>query len=327
MKVISAMLRVLLSSCLGLTVFCAQAQTANQFPSKPIKIVVPFAAGGSTDALARLLGQKLTSAWGQTVIVENKPGAGATLGADYVAKAAADGYTLLMGAAHHTIAQNVYKTLPYHFGRDLAPVSIMALIPNVVVVNDKVPAKNIQELIALAKKEPGKLNYGSAGAGTAHHLIGAMFNLQAGVDIVHIPYKGSSPAVADLVSGQVQIMFDTVSSALPQIKAGKTRALAVTTKTRSSALPDVPTLNETVLPGFDVGTWFGILAPAATPADIVEKLSQEIIRIVKTPEMQKQLLEMGSEPIGSTSGEMKAQINKELEAFSALTKQIKLTVD
>jgi tripartite-type tricarboxylate transporter receptor subunit TctC len=329
MNYISRARRILLLGFLGLVSLSSQAQiqTAANYPSKPIKIVVPFAAGGSTDALARLLAQKLTSTWGHTVIVENKPGAGATLGADYVTKAPADGYTLLMGAAHHTIAQNVYKTLPYHFGRDLAPVSIMALIPNVIVVNDKVPAKNIQELIALAKKEPGKLNYGSAGAGTAHHLIGAMFNLQAGVDIVHIPYKGSSPAVADLVSGQVQLMFDTVSSALPQIKAGKTRALAVTTKTRSSALPDVPTLNETVLPGFDVGTWFGILAPTATPPDIVEKLSQEIIRIVKTPEMQKQLLDMGSEPIGSTSGEMKTQITKELDEFGALTKQIKLTVD
>lgn len=319
--------RFLLLTCLSITsVFC-QAQTAASYPNKTIKIVVPFAAGGSTDALARMLAQKLTNAWGQTVIVENKPGAGATLGADYVAKAPADGYTLLMGAAHHTIAQNVYKNLPYHFGRDLAPVSIMALIPNVIVINDKVPAKNIQEFITLAKKEPGKLNYGSAGAGTAHHLIGAMFNLQAGVDIVHIPYKGSSPAVADLVSGQVQVMFDTVSSALPQIKAGKTRALAVTTKTRSSALPDVPTLNETVLPGFDVGTWFGILAPAATPPDVVAKLSNEIMKIVKAPEMQKQLLDMGSEPIGSSAEEMKVQINKELDAFGALTKQIKLTVD
>ncbi len=327
MKSISVLHRIVLVACLSLASMLCCAQTAASFPSKPIKIVVPFAAGGSTDALARMLAQKLTSAWGQTVIVENKPGAGATLGADYVAKAPADGYTLLMGAAHHTIAQNVYKSLPYHFGRDLAPVSIMALIPNVIVINDKVPAKNIQELIALAKKEPGKLNYGSAGAGTAHHLIGAMFNLQADVDIVHIPYKGSSPAVADLVSGQVQIMFDTVSSALPQIKAGKTRALAVTTKTRSSALPDVPTLNETVLPGFDVGTWFGILAPAATPPDVVAKLSQEIIRIVKAPEMQKQLLDMGSEPIGSTSAEMKTQINKELDEFGALTKKIKLTVD
>ena len=305
----------------------AQAQTAANFPNRTVKIVVPFAPGGSTDALARLLAQRLTAAWGQTVIVENKPGAGATLGADYVAKATPDGYTVLMGAAHHTIAQNVYKSLPYHFGRDLAPVSMVALIPNVVVVNAKVPANNIQELIALAKKEPGKLNYGSAGAGTAHHLLGESFNLKSGTQIVHIPYKGSSPAVADLVSGQVQVMFDTVSSALPQINAGKTRALAVTTAKRSSALPDVPTLNETVLPGFDFGTWFGILAPAATPPDIITKMSNEIIKIVQMPEVRKQLLEMGSEPIGNTPAEMKAQITKELDEFGALTKQIKLTVD
>lgn len=305
----------------------AQAQTAANFPNRTVKIVVPFAPGGSTDALARLLAQRLTAAWGQTVIVENKPGAGATLGADYVAKATPDGYTVLMGAAHHTIAQNVYKSLPYHFGRDLAPVSMIAMIPNVVVVNAKVPANTIQELIALAKKEPGKLNYGSAGAGTAHHLLGESFNLKAGTQIVHIPYKGSSPAVADLVSGQVQVMFDTVSSALPQINAGKTKALAVTTAKRSSALPDVPTLNETVLPGFDFGTWFGILAPAATPPDIIAKMSNEIIKIVQMPEVRKQLLEMGSEPIGNTPAEMKAQITKELDEFGALTKQIKLTVD
>ncbi len=303
------------------------AQGASAYPNRPIKIVVPFAPGGSTDALARLLAQRLTVAWGQTVIVENKPGAGATLGADYVAKSPADGYTLLMGAAHHTIAQNVYTKLPYHFGRDFAPVSIVAMIPNVIVINARVPANSIEEFIALAKQEPGMLNYGSAGAGTAHHLIGEMFNLQAGVNIVHIPYKGSSPAVADLVSGQVQAMFDTVSSALPQIKAGKTRALAVTTAKRSSALPDVPTLNETVLPGFDVGTWFGILAPAATPADIVAKLSTEIIRIVHTPEVTQQLLDMGSEPVGGTAAEMKAQIMKELNAFGELTQKIKLTVD
>lgn len=305
----------------------AQAQSAANFPNRTVKIVVPFAPGGSTDALARLLAQRLTASWGQTVIVENKSGAGATLGADYVAKSTPDGYTVLMGAAHHTIAQNVYKNLPYHFGRDFAAVSMVAIIPNVVVVNAKVPVNNIQDLIALAKKEPGKLNYGSAGAGTAHHLLGESFNLKAGTQLVHIPYKGSSPAVADLVSGQVQVMFDTVSSALPQINAGKAKALAVTTAKRSSALPNVPTLSETVLPGFDFGTWFGILAPAATPTDVITKMSNEIIKIVHMPEVRKQLLEMGSEPIGNTPAEMKAQIDKELLEFGSLTKQIKLIVD
>lgn len=327
MKLLLKIVRGVLTLTFALSGVQVLAQGTGTYPNRPIKIVVPFAPGGSTDALARLLAQRLTVAWGQTVIVENKPGAGATLGADYVAKSTPDGYTLLMGAAHHTIAQNVYTKLPYDFGRDFAPVSIVAMIPNVIVINARVPASNIEEFIALARREPGKLNYGSAGAGTAHHLIGEMFNLQAGVNIVHIPYKGSSPAVADLVSGQVQAMFDTVSSALPQIKAGKTRALAVTTAKRSSALPDVPTLNETVLPGFDVGTWFGILAPVATPADIVAKLSAEIVKIVHTPEVTQQLLDMGSEPVGGTSTEMKSQIIKELNAFGELTQKIKLTVD
>lgn len=305
----------------------AMAQTAASYPSRPIKIVVPFAPGGATDMLARLLGQRLTTAWGQPVIVENKAGAGATVGADMVAKSPADGYTLLMGAAHHTIAQNVYARLPYHIGRDFAPVSIVAMVPNMVVVNANVPAKSIEELIALSKSQPGKLNYGSAGAGTAHHLIGEMFKLRAGVNIVHVPYKGSSPAVADLISGQIDLMFDTVTSGLPQVKAGKTRALAVTTAKRSSAMPDVPSLAETVFPGFDVGTWFGILVPVATPPDIVAKLNAEIVKIVNAPDVRKQLLDMGSEPVGNTSAQMGSQIKAELDAFESLAKQIKLSVE
>jgi tripartite-type tricarboxylate transporter receptor subunit TctC len=201
------------------------------------------------------------------------------------------------------------------------------MVPNMVVINANVPAKNIQELLALAKAQPGKLNYGSAGAGTAHHLIGEMFKLRAGVDIVHIPYKGSAPAVSDLLGGQVQLMFDTVTSGMPQVKAGKTRVLAVTTAKRSSAMPDVPSLAETVLPGFDVGTWFGILAPKGTPAAIVEKLHAEIAKTVNTPDVRKQLLEMGSEPVGNTPAEMAAQIKAELTTYESLTKQIKLTVE
>ncbi|HWI80746.1 tripartite tricarboxylate transporter substrate binding protein [Ramlibacter sp.] len=317
----------LMALSLATAACAASAQAAAKYPSRPIKIVVPFAPGGTTDALARLVGQHMTQDWGQAVVIENKPGAGATLGADAVAKAPGDGYTLLMGAAHHTIAQNVYAKVPYHFGRDFAPVTVVAMVPNMVVVNANVPARTIQEFIALAKSQPGKLNYGSAGAGTAHHLIGEMFKLRAGVDLVHVPYKGSSPAVADLLSGQVQLMFDTVTSGLPQVKAGKTRALAVTTAKRSSALPDVPSLSETVLPGFDVGTWFGILAPAATPPDIVNKLNAEIVKIINTPEVRKQMLEMGSEPVGNTPAQMAAQIKTELDAFGAVVKQIKLTVE
>ena len=303
------------------------AQTAANFPNRNIRILVPFAPGGSSDLLARLVAQRMTADWGQPVIVENKPGAGATLGADQVAKSPADGYTLLLAATHHTIAQNVFKNLPYDIGRDFAPVSVIALIPNMVVINAKIPANTIQEFVALAKAQPGKLNYGSAGSGTAHHLIGEMFNLQAQTEIIHIPYKGSAPAISDLVSGQVQLMFDTITAGLPQVTAGKTRALAVTTAKRSSALPDVPTLNETILPGFDVGTWFGLLAPAKTPSDIVNKLSAEVTKIVNIPEVKNQLLATGAEPVGNTSAEMSAQIKKELASFAALLKQIKLTVE
>ena len=315
---------------LGLAVFgsaLAQAQPMASYPAKAIKIIVPFPPGGTTDALARILSQRMTAAWGQPVLVENRAGAGATLGADMVAKSPADGYTLLMGAAHHTIAQSVYTKLPYHFGRDLAPVSVIAMVPNMLVVNAAVPARTIEEFVALAKSQPGKLNYGTAGAGTAHHLIGEMFKLKAGVDLQHIPYKGSAPAVADLVGGQVQVMFDTVTSGLPQVKAGKTRALAVTTAKRSAALPEVPTLSETVLPGFDVGTWFGILAPAGTPPAVIEKIRGEIEQMVKAPEIRKQFLEMGAEPVGNTPAQMAAQIKSELTAYEALAKQIKLVVD
>lgn len=310
---------------ISLMIGCVSTVAAqSDYPEKPIKIVVPFPPGGTTDALARMLAQSMSENLGQPTVVENKVGAGATIGADYVAKADPDGYTLLVGAAHHTIAQNVYKDLPYDFGRDLTGVGIIALVPNVVVVNASVPAKTVEELVALAKSKPGQINYGTAGVGTAHHLFGEMFKLSTDTDIVHVPYKGSAPAVADLVGGQVQLMFDTVTSALPQIKAGKTRALAVTTGKRSTALPDVPTLGETVIPGFDYGTWFGIMAPAGTPQPILEKLNAEIVRMVTRPETRKQLIDMGTEPVGNSIKEMNDQVKAELTQYGVVAKKIGL---
>lgn len=305
----------------------ATAQPAPVYPNKPIKIVVPFAPGGTTDVLARLLAHRMTAAWGQPVIVENKPGVGGTIGASMVAKSPPDGYTLLLGTVHHTIAQAVYKTLPYSFERDFAPVGVIAMVPNVVVVNTAVSAKTIGDFISLARSQPGKLNYGTAGAGTAHHLIGEMFKKRAAVDFVHVPYKGSGPAVTDLLGGQVQVMFDTVASALPHVKAGKTRALAVTTARRSSALPDVPTLSETVLPGFDVGTWFGIVAPRGTPTPVVQKIYGEIDRMAKAPDIRRQLLELGAEPIGSTPSQISAQIKAELSAYEVLARQVHVVIE
>lgn len=310
-----------------LSLSASAADKAQDYPGKPIKLVVPFAAGGTTDVLARMLGQHLTAAWGQPVVVENKPGAGATLGANQVAQAAPDGYTLLVGATHHTIAQNVYSKLPYDIDADFAPVSVIAVVPNMLVVNAKVPAHSVDEFIALAKAQPGKLNYGSAGAGTAHHLIGEMFKMRAGVDLAHIPYGGSAPAVADLVGGRIDLMFDTVTSGLSQVQAGKTRALAVTTAKRSSALPDVPALGEAALPGFDVGTWFGILAPAGTPAAIVAKLQDEIRKMAESPALGRQMRDMGAEPVGNGSQAMAEQIKAELASFRQIAEEQQLRVN
>ena len=217
---------------------------AQDYPSRPIKIVVPSPPGGTTDLIARLIGNRLQESWTQPVLVENKPGAGLRLGADYVAKSAPDGYTLLLAAVHHSIAQAVYKKNSYDLEKDLTPVSIIANVPNVLIVSASLPVKSVQEFIALAKSEPGKLSYGSTGYGTAHHMIGEQFNDMAGTKLLHVPYKGSAPALTDLMGGQIHAMFDTASSCLPYISSGKVRALAVTSAKRSIALPDVPTLSE-----------------------------------------------------------------------------------
>jgi tripartite-type tricarboxylate transporter receptor subunit TctC len=318
----------LAAAAVGLILMAATLDAqAQAYPSKPIRWIVPFPPGGSTDILARVVGQKLTESWGQQVIVENRGGAGGTLGAAEAARSPADGYTLLMGAIHHTIATSVYPKLPYDFQKDFAPITVVAIVPNVLVVNPSVPAKSTKELIAYAKANPGKLTYGSAGMGTAHHLIGELFNLRAGTEIVHVPYKGSAPAVADLIGGQVSMMYDTVASCLPHVKSGKLRPLAVATAKRSSALPDVPTIAESALPGFEVTTWFGALAPAKTPPEIVAKLNAEMVKILAMPDVRKRLLEAGAEPVGNTPGEMAAQIKRETEEFAKIVKQAKITAE
>jgi len=300
---------------------------AQAWPSKPITLIVPFPAGGTTDVLARALAEKLTQSLGQTVIVESKPGAGATLGADYVAKAKPDGHTLLVGAVHHTIASSVYKKLPYDLQKDFAPITTIALVPNVLTVNANTPAKNVAELVALLKAKPGHYNYGSNGNGTAQHLIGTQFENLTGTDIAHIPYKGSGPLVTDLIGGQVTMSFDTVTPVLQHIKSGKLRALAVTTAKRSSALPDVPTLEEAGLKGFDIGTWFGVLAPAATPKDVLARLSTETVKAIQSPEFRKRMDEIGAEPIGNTADQMAQQIKGETEKFAKLVKDAKVTIE
>ena len=303
------------------------AAMAQAWPSKPISLIVPFPAGGTTDVLARALAEKLQQSLGQPVIVESKPGAGATLGADYVVKSKPDGYTLLVGAVHHTIASSVYKKLPYDFQKDLAPITTIALVPNVLVVNATTPVKNVAELVALLKSQPGKHNYGSNGNGTAQHLIGTQFENMTGTEFAHIPYKGSGPLATDLLGGQITMSFDTVTPVLPHIKAGKLRPLAVTTAKRSSALPDVPTLEEAGLKGFNIGTWFGVLAPAATPKDIVTRLNTEMVKIIQSAEFRKRMAEIGAEPIGDSTDHMAAQIKSETEKFAKLVKDAKVVIE
>jgi len=273
------------------------------------------------------VGVELSKSLGQAVVVENKPGAGATLGADFVSKAKPDGHTLLMGAVHHTIATSVYKKLGYDFQKSFAPITTVALVPNVLVVNPAVPAQNVKELLALAKAAPGKYAYGSNGNGTGQHLIGAQFEGMGGVQLLHVPYKGSGPLTTDLLGGQIAMSFDTITPVLPHIKAGKLRALAVTTAKRSSALADVPTLDESGLKGFNMGTWFGVLAPATTPADVVTRLNTELVKIINNPEFRKKMEEIGAVPVGDSPAQMAAQIKDDTERFAKLVKDANVTLE
>ena len=305
----------------------AGAAHAQAWPSKPVSLVVPFPAGGTTDVLARALAERLSPAIGQPVIVENKPGTGATIGADHVAKAKADGHTLLIGAVHHTIASSVYKKLPYDFQKGFEPVTVIAMVPNVLVVNARTPAKNVNELVALIKAKPAEASYGSNGNGTAQHLIGTQFQQQTGTRLQHIPYKGSGPLATDLLGGQILMSFDTITPVLPHIKAGKLRPLAVTTAKRSPALPDVPTLQEAGLKDFDIGTWFGVLAPVGTPKPVLDRLSAEATKIIQSPDFRKRMDDIGAQPVGNSPAEMAAQIRSETDKFSLLVKAGNVTVE
>jgi tripartite-type tricarboxylate transporter receptor subunit TctC len=305
----------------------AHAQ-APAYPTKPIRLVVPFPPGGATDLLARDVGQKLTEAWGQSVVVDNRPGAGGNIGTELVAKAAPDGYTLEMGTVGtHAINASLYAKLPYDHVKDFVPVILVAGVPNVLVVNPSVPANTVAELIAYAKANPGKLNFASSGAGTSIHLSGELFKVMAGVQMTHIPYKGSAPAVQDLIGGQVQLMFDNLPPSLPQIKAGKLRALAVTSAARAPALPDVPTLAESGLPGFEASSWFGVLAPAGTPPAIVAKLNAEIAKWLATPEAKEKLSKQGANAAGGTPEDFAKHIAVETAKWAKVVKESGAKVD
>jgi tripartite-type tricarboxylate transporter receptor subunit TctC len=305
------------------------AQAALAWPVKPIQIVVPYAAGGPVDVSARLLAPRLQQALGQPVLVENKPGAGGNIGADFVAKSAADGHTLVMGAiATHAINPSLYPTIPYDPVRDFRHVALLVQVPNVLVVNNELPAKSVRELIALAKQKPGKLDFASGSTGSTGHLAGELFKQMTGTFMVHIPYKGSAPATADLFAGRVHLMFDNLASALPHIRSGKVRALAVTPAKRSSFLPELPTLEESGLRGFDMTTWWGVMAPGNTPEPVVQRLSGEILKAMEAPDLAERLRAMGSDtPAVRTPAQFTAFVERERRVYAELVKRSGATVD
>jgi tripartite-type tricarboxylate transporter receptor subunit TctC len=305
--------------------FPAQADT---FPSRTVKLVVPFPPGGPLDATGRAIAQKLTEAWGQSVIVENKPGAGGNIGADYVAKSAPDGYTVVMGAlSTHAVNPSLYPKMPFDAQRDFAPITLVAITPNVLVVNPSLPVHSVKELIAYAKANPGKLSFGSGSIGSAGHLAGELFKVDAGVDMVHVPYKGAAPAMQGLLAGDTQLMFDNLASAMSQVKAGKLRALAVTSAERSKLVSDLPTMAEAGVPGFDISTWYGLLAPAGTPPDLIAKWNADVTKILSAPEMRERLATQGAEAAPDSPADFAKFIASELVKYAKIVKASGAKVD
>ena len=318
-----------IAGCAGVAFAVLSSLAAAQaWPSKPIRYIVPFAAGGTTDILARTISEKLSVALGQPVIVENKPGAGGGVGAAEVARAAPDGYTIMGGTiSTHAINATLYSSLPYDPVKDFVAITLIARVPNMLVINNEIPARNVAELIALMKANPGKWNFASSGNGTSQHLSGELFKGMANVQMQHIPYKGSPPALTDVMGGQVSMTFDNITTAWTLAKAGKLKALAVTTSKRSPIAPDVPTLAESGLPGYEIGSWQGVFGPAAMPPEIVKRLNTEIVKIINTPDVQKKLLELGAEPVGNSSEEFTAFVKTEVVKWGDVVKKSGAKVD
>jgi tripartite-type tricarboxylate transporter receptor subunit TctC len=317
-----------LALCAGLGMSgLAQAQ-ASDWPAKPIRWVVPFPPGGAMDAIARILGESAGKTLGQTFVIENKPGAGGNIGADMVAKSPADGYTIMITSIGMATNKPLYEKLSYDPIKDFAPISLLAVVPNVLVTNSTQPnVKTVADVIAAAKKAPGELTYASTGNGTSIHLAGEMFTSLAGVTMMHVPYKGSGPAVSDLLGGQVNYMFDSVTSARNHIQSGKLRPLAVTTAKRSKSLPDVPTMAEAGVKGYDVSPWFAVFAPAGTPAPIIDKLNKVLVDAMKQPEVMARLEAIGAETVGSSPAELGKHLARESAMWAELIDKSKIKLD
>ncbi len=307
----------LMAACLAMLPIAAGAE---EWPSKPVRIVVPFAAGGPADLYARAIGERLQAALGQPFVVENRPGGGAIVGTDLAAKAAPDGYTLLMMSNTHTVNESLVPDRPFQLMRDFVPVAPVNYSDLVMVVHPSVPANTLAEFLALAKAKPGSLNYASSGPGTPYHMAGELFKAMAGVDIVHVPYKGSSGARTDILGGQVQMMFDAITTMAPNVRAGKLKALGTSGKSRSSVLPEVPTVSEAGVPGYDAVIWLGLMAPAATPRPIVERLNAEVRRIVAAPELKAAWEKQGAAPMSMTVEEFARFMREDIEKWARIVK-------
>lgn len=291
-----------------------------QYPNKPVRLILPFPPGGGTDTLARILGGKLAEGLGQQVVLDNRPGAGANIGAEIAAKSPPDGYTLLMGNVAHAINVSLYSKLNYNFLRDFAPVSLLASTPNIVVVHPSIPAKSVKELVALAKARPNQLDFASSGSGSSAHLAGVLFQQLAGVQMNHIPYKGGGPAVIALVSGQVAVGFATTPSVIGHIKAGKLRGLAVTGPKRSQSTPDLPTVSEAGVKGYEVTGWYGVLVPTGTPKDVIARLHAESVKVIRLPDVKERVETAGFETLGTTPEEFGAFMKSEVEKWTKVVK-------
>jgi len=305
----------------------AFAQDAKDYPNKPIRFIVPYPPAGGTDIVARILTEPLAAALGQPIIIDNRGGAAGNLGTDIAAKSAPDGYTILFTLSSHTINPKLYDKLPFDVEKDFAPISLAALIPQILVAHPSVPVNNVSELIALAKREPGKLNYASVGTGSPGHIAGELFKLKTGVDIVHVPYKGGGPAVTDTLGGQVQLLFVSIPAALQYVKAGKLKALAVTSDKRSQAAPDIPTIAESGVPDCVVNSWYGALAPAKTPPAIVAKLQAAFAKVLALPEVKERLFLQGAEAASSTSAEFDRRIRDELKQWEYVIREARIKAE
>ena len=316
--------RALYASCALLLSIHAYAQS---YPVKPVRIVVPFPPGGTSDILARTLGQKLAEEWGQQVVVDNRPGAGANIGAENVARSAAEGYSLLILSTAHTINPSLYKKLAYDPVKDFAPVTMLVATSQVLVVHKSVPVSTLKEFIAFAKKHPGELLYSSAGSGSQPHLSAELFKTMTGINYVHVPYKGAPPAMVDLLAGHVALTFATAPSAVPYVKSGQLRALGVSTAKRIAALPDVPTIAEAGVPGYEATGWNGLVAPAGTPAPIIEKLNGAFVKVLRTPAVASYLSGQGADPDPGTAAEFAAYIKAEIAKWAKVVQDSGARVD